>query len=663
MQECLTLEEINLQSNKLPYIPDFGALPNLKTLIMEGNSVANCTFPISFKTSTSLQKIVLSGNNIEHLSSDTFTALEGRSLSSLALNRNKIKTASENIFLPLKSVQSLKLGSNPIDGPELKTIIRSMKGMTVVALDISELNLEGDLLKDTFSLLSNTAINTLNLKQNSIKVLHNHVFTGLNRLVSLDLTSCKVHVTYKESFKGLNSLNNLVLNKNMLTEIPENLPASLQNLYMDDNQIISIPNNIFIKQADLRRLSIRNNKILTLMQDSFNGLGSLEQLHLCQNNINTIPGLTFNPLVALTDLDLSKNNLVNIQMASGRFVSQGALRYLNLADNKCSYLQPDVFKYMKSLRELHLEGNNLGDVFVGDVNGTIFLSLTKVELLYLQDNALHSIPGPTFQNLVSMKTLNISRNKITGWDDELFSTTTNLESLDSSSNLIATLHDGKLKYFNNLKFLNLSGNPFMCDCDLRNFRDWINDTAISLTDISSYTCYGPPDWKNKPLLAFNRNNINCDHYTLWMVLVTCACVAVSNIGAAGVLYKKRWYIKLFIYKKARKFNWHENYQAVKDEDNEKRFDAYISYAEDDEEWVRENLMPGIDNGKLGDLDFGGKYRLYFADRDCVPGICLLYNVLKHKITVHCLMLSYNLNSRIIMNNKIFYEISSFMDGK
>jgi len=47
------------------------------------------------------------------------------------------------------------------------------------------------------------------------------------------------------------------------------------------------------------------------------------------------------------------------------------------------------------------------------------------------------------------------------------------------------------------------------------------------------------------------------------------------------------------------------------------FHAYISHDEEDGPWVLENLLPGIDNGKLGDMDFGGKYSLYYAPRDSV----------------------------------------------
>ncbi|WAR30663.1 TLR3-like protein [Mya arenaria] len=622
-----SLTDIDLQSNHLTVIPAFGKLKNLQSVIMEGNSVVNATFPDVFRESKSLRRVVLSNNNIQELDNDTFLALENRTMSSLLLSRNEIRKAESGVFQPFKSIQSLKLGTNPIDDIDLMKIIKGMRGKSFNSLDLSDLKLGGKLLQNTFSLLKNTSIRTLNLKYNNIKTLLNNVFDGLNKLVDLDLSVCKIQVTYTDSFNGLDNLNNLVLNNNLLTDIPINLPAGLLNLYMDNNQITSIPDKIFANQVHLRKLYLRYNKIQTLMQDSFVGLGALERLNLYDNNIAIIPGQTFDPLIALTDLDFANNNLANIQMSLGRFQNQGALSYLNLADNKCSYLQPDFFKYMVSLKELHLERNDLGDVISEDFAGTIFIELTKLKKLYLNDNAIHNIPAPTFQSLSSLATLNISRNKLKGWDGDLFSTTNSLQTVDASENLIGNLNSDNLKYLQSLKYLNLSGNPFMCNCDLRWFRDWINNTSVLLPSNASYICYGPDQWKNVPLLSFSRKKINCFRFTWWMILSFCLFAAILVMVISIIMYRKRWFIKLFIYKRTRKLRKRKiraadrrgNYGAIPDEEDVKEFDAYISCADEDMDWVREHLLPGVDKGDINDIKFGGDFALYFSERDSEPG--------------------------------------------
>ncbi|WAR11558.1 TLR4-like protein [Mya arenaria] len=617
MDGCESLTDLYLQSNHLTVIPAFGKLKHLRSLIMEGNLVVNATFPDVFQESKSFRRIVLSNNNIQKLDNDTFLALENRTMSSILLSRNKITKADSGVFQPINRIQSLKLGTNPIDDIDLQEIIKSIRGKPVTALDLSNLKLGGILLNKTFSLLKNTSIQALNLKHNSIKTLVDNVFDGLNKLVDLDLTSCKIQVTYADSFNGLENLNNLVLNNNLLTDIPMNLPAGLLNLYIDNNQIISIPNKIFSNQFNMRKLYLSHNKILTLMQDSFVGLGALEQLNLYDNIIATIPGHTFDPLIALTDLNFAKNNLANIQKSTGRFKNQGALKYLNLADNNCFYLQPDFFKYTVSLIELHLERNNLGEIIAQDNAGTMFIELKKLQKLYLNDNVIHNFPALTFQSLASLKTLNISRNKLKGWDGDLFSITNNLHTLDASNNLIWTIDSDNLTFLQFLRYLNLSGNPFMCDCELRWFRDWIDNTPVLLTSNATYTCHGPDQWSGVELLSFSRKEINCWLFT-WRMLLTCFLVAMVH---SSIMYKKRWPLKLFIYKMTRKWRQWKNGEtdrAIADEDG-KEFDAYISYADEDTDWVRGNLLPGVDKGEIDGQQFGGGFALYFSERDSVPG--------------------------------------------
>lgn len=57
------------------------------------------------------------------------------------------------------------------------------------------------------------------------------------------------------------------------------------------------------------------------------------------------------------------------------------------------------------------------------------------------------------------------------------------------------------------------------------------------------------------------------------------------------------------------------------------FDAYLSYADEDYQWILENLLPDIDSGELSPEEkFNGEFRLYFNDRDSVPGSSMISNI-------------------------------------
>lgn len=629
-----SLKSLYLQSNDLPSIPPLCDLPSLTKLVLQGNSLVNATFPECFRNNSKISYLVLSQNGISELNNHTFAALTNASISTLYISDNKLTQTSTGVFTPLRSIASLKIGSNPLGPAALKMAIESLRGKDMVSLDLSSLShFRGGLLADTFALLRNSSITTLNMGGNNIPSLPNNVFTGLNKLLHLDLSNCKLQLTNVSSFKGLDKLTILNLQKNRLTDIPKYLPRTLDKLNMDDNQVTVIPNRAFANLTLLTELRFSYNRIQNLMEDSFLGLSNLQKLTLYGNQIATLPGSTFAPLVRLKSLTLAKNHLTTIQVFKTRFFSLTSLFYLNMADNNCFSLPLGFFEDLMSLQYLHLEGNDLGGIIGQDYGGDLFKSLRNLKELYLMGNRIANLPDATFHNLVNLVWLNASKNQITGWEKDLFRSTSKLEMVDMSRNQIANLKPETLKFLpKSMKVMNLSGNPFTCDCSLRDFRDWINQTSIVLADNASYACNGPNEWKNKPLLTFDRSKINCLFFTKWQIILSAVvgAVFVSVIGI--VVYRKRWWIKLFIYKqtrakKVRKIRAEDgrgNYGAI-DQEEDGLYDAYISCAPDDSDWVIRNLLPGIDKGQLGeDERFGGEFSLYFEERDSQPGkfVCL-----------------------------------------
>lgn len=628
---------ISLQANSLTTIPSLGNQPRLKRLVLEGNSISDATFPESYGHSTLLETIVLSNNQIKNLTDKTFVHLKGFKLATLYLSRNVLDSVDPGTLQYFTRISSLKLGSNPLSGSALKSALHGLQGKEMASLDISGIKIDNALMQDTFVLLKDSPITTLNMGYNKLRTLQNNAFNGLNKLQHLDISSCQIQETEPHAFAGLDKLTVLSMKKNQLADVPQNLPSTLTSLYLDWNLITSVKSNIFAHLNSLEELLIRYNHITSLEQDAFIGMGSLKKLSLYDNNIANLPGQLFSPLVRLVSLDLAKNSLQQIAYSAQRFSSQSSLLYFSLADNGCSYLQKDIFQGMTALKYLHLERNELGQLIKEDYSGSLFKGMGKLEELSLNGNRISQIPDPFFQDLSSLRVLNISFNSIVGWGPNLFKSTQSVKTLDLSNNLVATIKENNLHDLSSMKFMNLTNNPFACNCDLRWFRDWINKTSVNLTDKVFYTCTGPKNWEGVPLLSFNRSKINCLLFPLKIVIGCSVGVAAAIIICGLILYRKRWHIKLFCYKLTRGKSRRRpllagdgrgNYGAI--EYGEETYDAYISCAEEDKLWVKEHLLPGIDNGQINEqLKFGGDHQLYFEDRDSDPGNSEVGNIFEH----------------------------------
>ncbi|CAG2249755.1 unnamed protein product [Mytilus edulis] len=179
-------------------------------------------------------------------------------------------------------------------------------------------------------------------------------FANLKKLISLDLSAANIFKIDDSAFEGLDALTRLFLNDNQLSQVPNNLPPSLQKLYLNGNQISALKDNTFKKLSNLQLLYLGGNKIHQLEQNAFYGLTSLKKIHLVDNKIHTLPGRLFESFVVLDSLELNKNNINQIPNSDSLFESMASLQYLNMADNAFSSCSIGLLKVLTSLRYLHL---------------------------------------------------------------------------------------------------------------------------------------------------------------------------------------------------------------------------------------------------------------------------------------------------------------------
>lgn len=146
-----SLTYVNMQANDLSAVPPLGHQPQLSQIILDGNDIVDATFPSSFKNCSRNTSIVLSSNKIRALKNSTFEAFANRRLKKLYLSRNDIDSVDTGTFSGINSITSLNLGFNPLNSLKLKNAVAGLAGKDINSLDFSGIELDGELMEDTFS--------------------------------------------------------------------------------------------------------------------------------------------------------------------------------------------------------------------------------------------------------------------------------------------------------------------------------------------------------------------------------------------------------------------------------------------------------------------------------------------------------------------------------
>ncbi|XP_071818475.1 trophoblast glycoprotein-like [Apostichopus japonicus] len=260
---------------------------------------------------------------------------------------------------------------------------------------------------------------------------------------------------------------------------------------------------------NLKKLDLSNNRILTVTADSFSGddFPVLQTLVLEDNEIvfsysnESLGSRVFHGLSSLTELNL--NNALNKDfLRSGMFTgllnqSEFVLRKLVLTENEMSYLSTELFalESTRSLEELYLSHNELRSVFDDTFTKKRLPNLT---LLDLSHNSLDTI---TKKNIEDFKT----------FDEDLMQ-------------------------------LNLSGNPFRCRCQLRDFIIWLNDTNL-VEGKADLMCRNIAE---TPILDVTAHQIKCNKnmgkhrpamYSQYVTL--CIIFAIIGLLALIILFMRR----------------------------------------------------------------------------------------------------------------------------
>ena len=370
---------------------------------------------------TSLEELVLSLNSMKRIEPSSFIRdlnsakiFKGLvNLTELNLSMNSITKLEKEAFAYLSKLIVLDLSSNFIESIEKKSLV----GLN----SLEELNLRNNCLK---------------LNENST-VKASSPFLNLKKLKILNLADNQLEFIRKPLFKGLTSLTQLILHRNKLRKIEDN--------------VFRFDNDHTLENHTLIKLDLSANLIGKLEKNIFNGLTCLEDLHLYSNQIQSIEELCFQDLKQLKHLDLSCNEMEIIRKEM--FLGLINLNALIMSNNAVCIMQENCFVELENLKRLDLSYNRLEEL-----NRNNFSKLKNVEDLSIRVNQIKALEEITFVSLLNHKKLDLSFNKLSHLNKHFFNGLHHLEELKLTSNALVHVDEKAFSDLVKLKSLDLSLN-------------------------------------------------------------------------------------------------------------------------------------------------------------------------------------------------------------
>ena len=556
-------------------------------------NTANCSrnfgrltfLPVLPKT---VENVIFSFNNLTTIQHDDFFGNVSM-IRCLDLQYNWLESISKGAFRNFTSLRTLYLDHNRLTYGALTPVFVT-NGL--FNLHIGHMSL-GPIPSGYFARTPLPSLARLDVSGSYLWHLNLSEMEPLTGLTELTALECRIsHVTTAP----LPQLVYLNLGFNDLYDLPDScgsngssLLPGLKELRFERNKVDDFHNQICF--PNLTKLELNRNSIVTVKQDMFSGtqFPSLLQLSLDHMQIKKIEAFAFrNP--TLQSLSLMYSNIqFSVTAHPDSFSGIPNLSFLQMSHNYGSdsseHTFYQLFGSLSRLKKLYL-----GSCGIYSVSRAMFANTTGLTHLYLYSNRLAAIPDGLVDSMNNLTDLILSKNQIQVVSEETFSPATR----------------------SRLRQLDLSGNPFVCDCDLRWFQGWfMSSPSVFSNAFGNYSCSNIPD---TPLKNFRQVEQACllsrGASTAFIGSVVSVLIILTIVS---VIYQHRWHIRLIL-----AFRGHGEIMRRRLQEENFTYDVFVSSAEEDEAWVLEELLPTLE-GRLA-------LRVCFHKRDFVPGKNILNNI-------------------------------------
>ncbi|XP_077136026.1 toll-like receptor 1 [Ranitomeya variabilis] len=314
----------------------------------------------------------------------------------------------------------------------------------------------------------------------------------------------------------------------------------------------------------------------------------------------------------------------------------GNIKLLNLQNNVLERLSriTSMTSTMKSLKHLDVSGNRLYSEFNNDCEWSpslLVLNLSRnkltdsafnclpiyIEVLDLSNNQLSSV-GKEVRHLKALKELHLSSNQLSHIPDCSY-LSKNVIYLSLDENLIYSPSKEQFTKCQNVKKIVLGKNKYRCNCELREF---ISSAEILHENLEgwpqSFICEHPQEHNGVMLKNFHPSEISCNVFILVGIIVGTMAVLLIFMFVLCKYFDLPWYIRMIFQWLRRKYRIRNVYndQAIMG----KSFHAFISYSQEDYEWVKKLLLPNLEKGD-------NSLKICHHERDFIPGKSIMENII------------------------------------
>lgn len=584
-------------------------ISGLQTLIIDGSKMdVRVISKLCLELSgTSIEALSLRKMRLVTLLNTTFTGLQEANITLLDLSENSMGKIEEGSFQWLPRLETLILANNNFKHLT-KNTFQGLRGLKTLQMTKALVKSQTSPIIDDFTFQPLSVLESLTLKQTSVREITEHTFTGLTSLKDLDLS----WTTYM-SLKYISNKTFVSLSGSPLRQ----LDLRGAGITQINPQSFSVFRNLNILLLDHNFI----NQIFTGAE--FEGLSAVQVIRMSDNSQKVkLSPTSFVHVPNLIILTLGKSiNITGSNLDPSPFKNLIHLTYLDLSNNNIANIRENTFEGLVNLKVLKLQHNNLARLWKSANLGGPVLFLNGVQnlsTLLIDSNGLDEIPEEALRGLHNLSELSLGNNLLNSLKDSVFDDLTSLQDLRLQKNLITSVRPEVFKIpMSNLSLLLMEKNPFDCTCEsILWFVTWLNNTnTTAVPDLrNQYKCNTPRSYFNCSIMDFDT--LSCKDMTPFQALYIVSSTAVMMLIVTALLVRFHgWRIQFYwniLINRTLGFS-----DASIEEGREFEYDAYIIHAEEDSRWVEKIMVP-LENERC---------RFCLEDRDGVPGMPLLESIM------------------------------------
>ncbi|KAL7886701.1 hypothetical protein AOLI_G00044220 [Acnodon oligacanthus] len=394
---------------------------------------------------------------------------------------------------------------------------------------------------------------------------------------------------------------------------------NLTTLGLWHNQLTVITTKQFACMPVLEQLLLNDNWIKSLEPGAFTGLFHLKVLKLNSNRIKVLAVNDFDSLRALEVLLIDNNVIENIE--HGVFRNQAELRELTLGRLEYVYtlhLSVLFYGFPEKMQRLCIDAHYGTNIYIGSIESLEVLG--NPEKVYINYNGIsklrylkrlklinlnfsnHTNPDMTFWNLKLLRILVLYNCRLSFLTKRMFRDLQSLELLRLHSVSPLILHDGMFDVLPALREFVLDRVDFRCDCE----NSWLLEWAESSRRVQViYMQY------QRCILQYEKWNFLATMEKLCQTDVQYLCYlgtagTITLLVSASVAYRfaywpcvvlffrLRGYVERKIGRRRRKRRRARQEGDYMEEEEEMKYDAFVSFSSHDEAWVFGELAPRLE---------------------------------------------------------------------